>query len=96
MLDILKDDETGDLIIEDNDLVVGISDQQHRADLIVTEKGAVKQFPDAGVGAQKFLEAEQPANLLREISLQYAADGMLVKKVAIENNRVVVEAPYKS
>lgn len=95
MKDFLKD-QTGDIVIAGNDLVIGYSDQQHREDLIVTEKGAIKQYPDAGVGAYKFLEAEDPAGLLREINLQFSADGMQVKKVGIsDNGNIVVEAPYK-
>jgi hypothetical protein len=96
MIDLLKDTETGDLRIEGDDLVLGVSDQQHRGDLLVTDKGAVKQFPDAGVGAQKFLEAEDKAGLLREIALQFGADGMTVRKLSIEDGIIYPDAPYKS
>lgn len=94
MLDLLKNTE-GDLVIAGNDLVIGVSDQQHREDLSIAEKGSIKQYPTAGVGARKFLEAEDPAGLLREIGLQFSADGMKVKSVGLdEQGRVKVEAPY--
>lgn len=95
MKDFLKD-INGDVAISGNDLLIGSSDQQHREDLILTEKGAIKQYPDAGVGAYKFLEAEDPAGLLREISLQFSADGMDVKKVGLDDSgKIIIEAPYK-
>lgn len=94
MVDLIKDID-GDLLITNDDLVIGVSDQQHRSDLIITEKGAIKQYPDAGVGAAKFLESEDVAGLLREISLQYSADGMDVKKILTDGTgKIIVEAPY--
>lgn len=96
MNDLIKDID-GDLAIAGNDIVVGYSDQQQREDLLIVEKGAIKQFPDAGVGAFKYLESEDGAALLREISLQFSADGMNVKKVGIDlDGNIVVEAPYSS
>ena len=94
MKDLLKDND-GDVAIANNDLVVGYSDQQHRQDLLLIEKGAVKQYPDAGVGAYTFLESEDTAGLLREISLQFSADGMNVKQVGFNNGQIIVDAPYK-
>lgn len=94
MKDLLKDN-TGDVMIANNDLVMGVSDNQHREDLLLDEKGSIKQFPDTGVGAQTFLESEDDGGLLREIALQFTADGMEVKKLSVVNNKVVFEAPYK-
>jgi hypothetical protein len=96
MKDLLKD-TSGDLMIAGNDVVAGYSDQQQREDLIIVEKGSIKQFPEAGVGAFKFLESEDGAGLLREISLQFSADGMDVKKVGVDvTGNIIVEAPYSS
>lgn len=95
MNDILKDTD-GDLLISNNDIVVGYSDQQHREDLLMVEKGAIKQFPGVGVGVFKFLESEDGAGLLKEISLQFSADGMDVQNVGLDNNgNITVIAPYK-
>lgn len=91
----LKKDINGDLEIANNDLVIGDSDDQHREDLLLCEKGSIKQFPDTGVGAYKFLESEDQSALLREISLQFSADGMNVKTVAVQNGKIVIDAAYK-
>lgn len=94
MKDLMKDSD-GDLLITGDDLVIGTSDLQHQNDLIVTEKGAIKQFPDAGAGAFKYLENDQTADLLREIGLQFTADGMTVEGVAIQpDGTIKVEAAY--
>jgi len=94
MKDFIKDAE-GDLMIKDNDLFIGISDQQHQKDLIITEKGAIKQFLSTGVGARKFLEAEDPAGLLREINVQFTADGMKVNEVKITGEgKLSISADY--
>ncbi len=96
MIDLIKDID-GDAGIAANDLVLGVSDQQHREDLIMTEKGEIKQFPDAGVGARTYLESESPADLFREINLQYSADGMKVKSISINQvGNIVIEAPYEA
>lgn len=94
MIDLLKDTD-GDLLLSVNDIVVGYSDEQQREDLVIVEKGSIKQFPEAGVGAYKFLESENAADLLREISLQFSADGMDVKQVSVDSaGKILVESPY--
>jgi hypothetical protein len=92
-----KLDEDGDLDIVGDDIVISSnSDQQHREHLLLTEKGAVKQFPEAGVGVFSFIENEDEGGLFREIALQFSADGMNVKKVGFDaNNQLIIEAPYK-
>jgi hypothetical protein len=95
MKDLIKDNNR-DLLIQNNDLVIGFSDQQHREDLILIEKGAIKQFPNVGVGAFKFLESEDAEGLLREISLQFSGDGMNVKSIELDNSgKIIIDAPYK-
>lgn len=95
MKDFLKSD-TGDFLIVNNDLAIGISDKQHQEDLLLTEKGSIKQYPDAGVGAYKFLESEDPGGLLREIALQFTADGMDVKELTLlPDGKIKVNAVYK-
>lgn len=89
-------DTDGDLKIDGNDLVIDISDQQQREHLLLLEKGALKQFPGVGVGVFKFLEAEEPSNLLREINIQFSADGMEVLQAGFDDfGKLIIEAPYK-
>jgi hypothetical protein len=90
-----KLDEGRDLMISGNDLVIDTSDEQHREHLLLMEKGSIKQYPQAGVGLASFLEDDDVAGLLREIAVQFSADGMQVKKVALENNQLIIDSPYK-
>jgi hypothetical protein len=94
MKDFLLDAETGDLKIENGDLVVGTSDQQHQRLLLLCDKGSFKEFPSTGVGASNFLEGEDPADFLREVRTQFTADGMTVRKIAFENNKLKIDARY--
>jgi hypothetical protein len=97
MRDFLLDIDE-DIDIEADDLVIASSsDQQHREHLLLLEKGSLKQFPSAGVGLFKFLEGDDPGALLREIAVQFSADGMQVKQVGFDtNNQLIIEAPYQS
>ncbi len=95
MTDLLLND-TGDIAISNDDLLIWLSDQQQQERLLLTEKGDIKQFPMAGVGTLKFLESEDEGNLLREISLQFSADGMNVKEVSVnEQGHILINAPYE-
>jgi hypothetical protein len=91
----LKLDQDGDLVIKDNDLALVVSDEQHKEHLLTTEKGAIKQFPGIGVGLFTYLEAEDVAGLLREIAIQFSADGMKVKKVSVQDTKLIHNAEYK-
>ncbi|RXK57575.1 hypothetical protein ESA94_20465 [Lacibacter luteus] len=89
-------DEDGDLRIEQGDLVIGFSNQQHQSDLLLIDKGGSKEFPELGVGLFMHLENEDRSGLLREIKVQFNADGMNVKYVAFnEQGKLVFDAPYK-
>jgi hypothetical protein len=87
--------EAGDIDIKNDDLFIGVSDNQQKERLLLTEKGNVKQYPEAGVGVLKFLESEDPANLIREIGIQFTADGMKVKGLRLDNGKINVDASYE-
>lgn len=91
----LKLDQDGDLMIKDDDLALVVSDEQHKEHLLTTEKGAIKQFPGTGVGLFTYLEAEDVAGLLREIAIQFSADGMKVNKVSVQDTKLIHNAEYK-
>ena len=95
MTDILLDTTSNDLLIDaSGNLKIGNSDQQHQALLLIFDKGSLKENPDAGVGAFKYLESEQQIAFLRELRLQYTNDGMQINKIAFENNKLAINAPY--
>jgi hypothetical protein len=96
MTDFLLNNE-GDIRIEGNDLFIGVSDQQQQERLLLTEKGNIKQFPTAGVGTRVYLESEDQAGLLSEISRQFTGDGMKVKELRIDSNgKLIINAPYEN
>lgn len=96
MTDILLDTSTNDLLLDaGGNIKIGNSDQQHQALLLLFDKGSLKENPDAGVGAFKFLESEQTDAFLREVQIQYADDGMRIINIAFENNKLSINAPYK-
>ncbi|GGH78121.1 hypothetical protein HNQ91_003945 [Filimonas zeae] len=95
MTDLILD-EFNDLLISETtgDFVLGESDVQHQQLLLLCSKGAFKESPDTCVGAFKYLESENPAALLREVRLQFSADGMEVGQVVFENKSLKVKASY--
>lgn len=92
--DILLDDDF-DLKIVDGDFVIGDSTEQNEMLLLLLNKGEVKQFPDGTVGAVTYKDDEGPSALLQEISEKFAADGMKVNRVAVENGKIKTDAVYK-
>lgn len=95
MIDLLLDTTSNDLLIDaTGNCKVGNSDQQHQALLLLIDKGGFKENPAAGVGAFKYLEAEQAAAFLREVRMQFANDGMQVKQIVFDNNKLLIDAPY--
>ena len=93
MKDVLLD-ENSDLKIVNGDLVIGVSDDQHKNLLLLCNKGDFKEHPDACVGIENYLEDEDPAALLREIKAQYSADGMNVSSIKIMEGKIHIDAAY--
>jgi len=81
-------------IFKNGDINTGTSDEQHKRLLLICEKGSFKEFPASCVGAATYLESENEAELLREVRTQFISDGMTVKKVAFEDNKLKVNASY--
>jgi hypothetical protein len=87
-------DENNDLRIENGDFVIDDSDLQHQRLLLYAEKGAYKQYPTTGVAIMTFLKDDNEADMLREIRLQFAQDGMQVDKLSYKNGKLEVSANY--
>lgn len=94
MLDFLLD-ETGDLAIENGDLVVGNAENQNKALLLKLPKGAIKEKPTATVGLSNYLEGENPGEMLREIRTRFSEDGMEVKELGVSGTKINIDADYK-
>lgn len=93
MKDIVYD-KTTKKIFANGDLRTGDSELQHQELLIVCEPGSFKEFPATCVGAFGYLEDNDPGGFLREVRSQFLADGMKVKSITLENNRLKYDASY--
>lgn len=93
MTDVLANFTTK-TIFKNGDINVGLSDDQHKRLLLLSEKGAFKEFPSTCVGAASFLEDESEDALIREVRLQFVADGQTVNSVKIEDGKLKVDSSY--
>ncbi|MEN9458941.1 MAG: hypothetical protein RL135_1535 [Bacteroidota bacterium] len=91
--DILLDNAL-DLRIENGDFVIGESTMQHQQLLIASHKSDFRGFPLVGVGINDYLLEETEQDLMREIRSQFETDGMKVKRLAFEANKLTVNANY--
>lgn len=83
-----------DLAIVDGDFVVGESTPQHKAHLLIGQKGEYKVHPEVGVGIDNMLNDDGPTKILRTIRRQYEHDGMTVKELAIRDGKLIDDAEY--
>ncbi len=88
-------DENNRLIIVNGDYKVDYSDGQHTKLLLFTTPGAWRQYPLAGVGIRRAINAKNPAGTLslrRDILMQLTADGMRVKKLGLSNGKLLIDS----
>lgn len=95
MTDFLLHPDTNDLAFEKDDLHAGTSDVQQKNLLLVLDKGSLKEFPDAGIGAANFLETDDAAGFLREIRKQFIADGMEISQLGFNDQTLRIDAEYR-
>ncbi len=93
MLDFLIDNDN-DLAIEDTDLVIGRSDEQHQELLLMTNKGEWKEKPTMAVGLAGYLKDDDVNAALAEIKQEFERDGMEVKYVGFNNDKIEINASY--
>lgn len=86
----------GDLDISNGDIHIVESTSQHQRDLLIADKGHIREKPQAGVGSINFLEDNDPENYLRTVRKEFAADGMIVQKIGITNSGINIDANYGS
>jgi len=77
-------------LFTNGDLNVGECAAQNKFLMLLCEPGAFKEFPDAGVGAASYLEDDNAEALMRDIRLQFAADGMPVKEVKSKDGKLMI------
>jgi hypothetical protein len=89
-------DASGDLLVQNGDLVVGPSDQQHIEDIISSAPGWWKQFPAIGVNIFQFLNSVgQEQTLEKQIILQLQSDGFTVTspRASFDSNGKLIIQP---
>lgn len=93
-----KQQPDGDLDLTTGDLLETESTWQHQRDLLLSDKGHIRQKPEAGVGAVNYMQDNDPEALLRATRKEFTSDGMKVKKVSFDQatNDLNVEASYEN
>ncbi len=88
-------EDSSELKIKNGDLLIDESTGQHQGILILAEKGTIRQYGDAGVGAMGYLLSNESRELLREVSRQCLLDGMKVKAVKPgTSGEILIDADY--
>lgn len=85
-----------DLRIENGDFVAGESTLQHQKLLLLIGKNELKENPIVGVGIENYLDDESPADMHREIRLQFTKDGMKVKSIKTVTGNLTIDAQYEN
>jgi hypothetical protein len=90
--DILFDEE-GDLKIANGDFVIGDSNDQEIENLLVSAKGAFKEFPIVGGDIGKMLKSRSGQTAaLKEIKYQLTNDGFDDHNIKIDEQDINVSA----
>jgi len=85
----------GDLLIADGDLVIQECTAQNQRELILLNKGDIKENPEACVGAINYLNGKNVNALPQAIAMQFAQDGMRVKSVILSaTGEITTDAYY--
>lgn len=89
-VDFLLDD-TGDLVILDNDFVIGESAFQEVQFIVQSGPGEWRQFATTGVMADTYLNSPDPERdgLLNDIQRQLKADGVTPKTLYIDDEGAI-------
>ena len=89
-------DENQDLQIKNGDFVIDNATLQNQYLLVVSNKGEFKQHPKVGAGINGYLLDDEQAGMLREIRYQFENDGMAVNRLEYKNEKLKLNAGYKS
>lgn len=93
--DILSNN-SGDLLINNNDFQYGLSDPQHITDTLVATPLSWKQYPADGVGIDYYVNSSgKQQQLQREIKLQLSNDGYTdISATIVQGNSTLNITPY--
>ena len=83
-----------DLAVTGGDIATGNSNVQHQQLLLATFKGEWKEKPTMAVGAAGFLKDADTQGLSAEIKQEFERDGMQVKEIQVNTEKIFVDASY--
>lgn len=83
-------DDTYDLIISNGDLSVGTSDQNHKAVLLMTNKGQVRQWVRIGVGINQEINGILNQNTKRMILETFKQDGYGIMGITFSGDTIII------
>lgn len=87
MVDFLIDEETGDLLIKNNDLAIGDSNPQTVQDILQTVPGEYKFYPYVGCDIWRFLNGSATLDEIKNtVKKQLEIQKFTVFDVVIETN----------
>lgn len=96
MIDILQTNE-GDVNLSTGDIVRTEATEQHKRDLLIAGPGDFKENPLSGVSCFDYLNDDDPADLLRNIRIQFEKDGMRVKALTQSAaGELLIDAEYEN
>jgi hypothetical protein len=90
-------DEEGDLLFRNGDFNTAVANDEHVKAILYSEEGDWKQFPNLGIGIQKYLNGELPNNITSTIKSQlqldnFAVDSIKLEKIGITKNNIYIKA----
>ncbi len=91
--DILTNDD-GDILFSNGDISWGNGTNQHQRDIIVVNKGELKHAPGTGVGANDYLNENDPAKLVRAIRKELTKDGQTIESFKVVDGDFEIDAKY--
>lgn len=95
MKDILQAAD-GDLDFSSGDLQINESTEQHVRDLLLLDKGQLKETPAAGIGAIDYLHDSNPDDFLRVVRQELGRDGMKVEEVCMQGGELKITGEYEN
>ena len=96
-LDFLLNNEDGDLLQKNGDLVIGDASLQLMQGILVMEPGELKHQPLIGVGLANWLLDDQAGELELKLAIQkqFEADGMVISKLDLKDlSNPIIKAEY--
>lgn len=83
-----------DLQVVSGSVVLGDTQPQNQALIVVSNPGEWKQHPELGVGIESWMLDDNPGNLRAEVKRHLKSDGFTVDRVTLDGGELVINAQY--